>query len=390
MRRDTAVPGRKRNAGPGRARKIEPASTPPGDSRSLAALRAEIDRVDREILTWLNRRAELARQIGEKKASARLGAFAPEREKKILARLAEENPGPLRPEMVRAIFRQIIASCRSLEQPLRVAYLGPEGTFSHRAAYEQFGAASELVPVDSIEAVFDEVEHGRADYGVVPVENSTHGVVAATLDRFVPSEVTIRAERLFAIRLLLLSRSGLPERVRRIVSMEQPLAQCRRWLAEHFPGVPVEPVASTAVAASLAARDDRVAAVAGELAAELYGLRVVAEAIQDEARNVTRFLVIGRDGIGPRSGDDKTTLLFLVRHEAGALERVLRPFARAGVNLLSLESRPLRGRPWEYVFFLDVEGHVSEPRLSRVLRRLEPACVSLRVLGSYPVSRVIE
>jgi chorismate mutase/prephenate dehydratase len=271
-----------------------------------------------------------------------------------------------------------------------VAYLGPEGTFSHLAALQQFGASSELVPAESIGAVFDEVEHGRVDYGIVPVENSSEGVVTATLDRFVASSATIKAEMLVPVRLCLLSRSGKPERVKRIVSYSQPLGQCREWLARHFPGVPVEEVSSTAKAAAVAARDGRAAAVAGVQAQQRYRLRAVAVDIQDQPSNVTRFLVLGRDGIGPRSGDDKTSLLFSVRHEAGALHRVLEPFAAQRINLLAIESRPLRNRPWEYVFFLDVAGHVDDPRIQRALAALEPRCVSLRILGSYPICRLPE
>lgn len=362
----------------------------PRSSSSLDPLRVQIDRIDDQLLALLNQRAELCIEVGKRKASNNLQAFVPDREKKILTRLESLNGGPLRREMLRPIFREIISACRSLEERLRIAYLGPEGTFSHQAAREQFGAASDLVAASTIGGVFDEVEHRRAHYGIVPVENSIEGVVTATLDRFVTSALRIKAEALLPINLLLLSRSGRAARVKRIVSMTQPLGQCRVWLESHFPGVPIEEVSSTAKAASIAAKDDRVAAVAGVMAQEHYGLRPVAQNIQDQTRNVTRFLVICHDESGQRSGDDKTTVLFSVRHEAGALHRVLRSFAEHRINLLTLESRPLKGRPWEYVFFLDVVGHEQEPRLQRALAALRPRCVSLRVLGSYPASRMLE
>lgn len=358
--------------------------------RSLEQLRAEIDAIDNQLLSLLNQRAGLAVEVGQRKMKEAKRVFAPEREKRILQRLEKLNEGPLRRDMLRPIYREIISACRSLEHRLRVGFLGPEGTFSHQAAREQFGQSSELHPVPTISAVFDDVEHGRADYGIVPVENSTEGAVTATLDRLVNTSLTIKAESYLKVNLLLLSRSGRGDRVKRILSMPQPLGQCREWLKLHFPAVPVEEMSSTAKAAERAAEDDRVAAIAGIMAQERHGLKVVAAGIQDQPRNVTRFLVIGDDGIGRRTGDDKTSILFSVRHEPGALYRVLRPFADNRINMLTIESRPLKGRPWEYVFFLDVAGHVSEPRMERALDALRPRCVSLRVLGTYPVCRTLE
>jgi len=359
-------------------------------SRSLEQLRAEIDAVDTQLLALLTQRAELVVQVGQRKMREARRVFAPEREKRILQRLEKLNQGPLRRDMLRPIFREIISACRSLEHRLRISFLGPEGTFSHQAAREQFGQSSDLQGVPTISAVFDEVEHGRADYGIVPVENSTEGAVTATLDRFVNSALTIKAEAYLKVNLLLLSRSGRADRVKRILSMPQPLGQCREWLKLHYPAVTVEEVSSTSQAAERASGEDRVAAIAGVMAQERYGLKVVAAGIQDQPRNYTRFLIIGDDGITRRTGDDKTSLLFSVRHEPGALYRVLRPFADNRINMQTIESRPLKGRPWEYVFFLDVAGHVSEPRTERALAALRPRCVSLRVLGTYPVSRTLE
>jgi chorismate mutase/prephenate dehydratase len=353
---------------------------------SIDALRAHIDRIDEKLLALLNQRAQLAVQIGRRKHSAQTSIYSPAREKRIYERLSAANHGPLTAQSLRPIFREIISACLSLEKPLQVAFLGPLGTFSHQAALEQFGARSLPTPVESITEVFDEVEHGRADYGMVPVENSTEGMVPATLDRFVTSPLTIKAEVLLRVEQCLLSKSGDAQRIRRIVSHPQSLGQCRRWLAQHHPGVRQVDAASNAQAAELASRDARVAAIAGRVAAEQYGLRVVAANIQDLAHNCTRFLVLGRDGMGKPSGDDKTSLLLSVPHEAGALHRVLKPFADNHVSISTIESRPLKERAWEYLFFLDLVGHVHEARIERALAALRPRCLLLKVLGSYPAA----
>ena len=353
---------------------------------SIDALRSHIDRIDEKLLALLNARARLAIRIGERKRHTRASIYTPDREKHILQRLTTVNTGPLDAERIRPIFREIIGACLSLEKPLRIACLGPLGTFSHQAAREQFGAGAEPIPVDSIGAVFDEVEHQRADYGIVPVENSTEGMVAATLDRFVSSPLAIKAEVQLRIEMCLLSSTGRADGFRRVVSHPQSLGQCRQWLAQHFPGVPQVEAASNAQAAELARRDGRVAALAGRIAAERYGLKIVAANIQDQANNYTRFLVLGRDGAGRPSGDDKTSLLLSAPHEAGALHRVLKPFADNRVRLGSIESRPLKGRPWEYVFFLDLFGHVREPHVARALAALKGRCLFYKVLGSYPAA----
>ena len=317
--------------------------------------------IDEQLVRLLNRRAELAIRVGHAKARGGHGGakYAPEREKRIFQRLARLNGGPLRPQHVRTIFREVISSCLALEQPLRIAYLGPAGTYSQQAAAEQFGSGAALLPFASIDAVFDEVERGRAEYGVVPVENSTEGVVAQTLDRFISSPLSIKAEVLLRIDHCLLAQAAAGARVRRIVSHPQSLAQCRTWLAQHFPGVPVEEVASNAAAAALAARHAGTAAIAGRRAAERYRLKVVAASIQDQPNNVTRFLVISNDARGRPTGDDKTSILFAVPHEAGALftrPRRLRAAAhqpehhrvapaqgaRLGVRLLHRPRRPRR------------------------------------------------
>lgn len=369
-------------------RRSRPTSTRHTGQTGLESLRARIDRLDEQLLTLLSQRAKLVIEVGERKRASGAGVvFAPGREKRIYQRVTAMNAGPLPDESVRTIFREIISSCLALEQPLRIAYFGPEATFTHLAALEQFGTRAAFTPIDSIPGVFDEVEHRRVDYGVVPVENSTQGVVAQTLDRFVSSPLTIKAELLLRIDHYLMSKDGRVDKIRRIVSHAQSLAQCRQWLAEHCPGVPLEEVSSNAKAAADAARSAGTAAIAGRLAAEHYDLQVIAAHIQDQAKNFTRFLVIGNDGIGTATGDDKSTVLFSVRHEPGVLFKLLRPFADHKVNLTSIESRPLTGRPWEYFFFLDFEGHAKDRKVARALRELEKQSLSCRVIGSYSAAR---
>ena len=355
-------------------------------SRSLAALRREIDRIDDQILGLLNDRARIAVEVGELKAKSGSVVYRPEREKDIYRRLATLSRGPLDQESVRAIFREVIAACLSLEQPLRIACLGPLGTYSHRALRDQFGSRALPVPVESIGAVFDEVEHHRAVYGVVPVENSIEGVVAASLDRFVDSPLTIKAEILLRIDQCLMSKSGRADRVKKIVSHPQSLGQCRQWLARNYPGIEQVEAASNARAAELTRDDASLAAIAGSGAAERFGLKAIARNIQDHANNYTRFFVVGCDPVGPPSGDDKTSLLISVNHEAGALYRLLRPFADHGVSLCSIESRPLKGRPWEYLFFLDLVGHVDDAKVTKALAAVRRRSLSVKVLGSYPAA----
>jgi chorismate mutase / prephenate dehydratase len=354
---------------------------------SLDALRAKIDSIDEQILDLLNKRGQLAIEIGHRKSGQGRSVYAPEREKRIFQRLMRRNQGPLRPGNLQTIFREVISACLALEKPLAVAYLGPEGTYSQQAARDQFGSGTNLLPMGSISAVFEEVERGRADYGVVPVENSTEGVVAQTLDGFVDSPLSIKAEVLLRIDHCLLCRTGRPRRLRRIVSHPQSLAQCRGWLAQHYAGVPVEALPSNAAAAALAARDATVAAIAGRQAAAHYGLHVVAASIQDQLDNCTRFLVISTDGRSEPTNDDKTSILFSVPHEAGALYRVLAPLARHGINMSTIESRPLEGRAWEYVFFIDLVGHAEEPAMVKALAAIRRRSLFLKVLGSYPAWR---
>ena len=351
---------------------------------SLTHFREQIDRLDGQILALVNRRARLAAEIGHIKRQEGASTYVPSREQHVLTRLATLNPGPLPNEAIQAIYREIISAARALEQKLRVAYFGPAATYTHMAAREQFGSQTVFVPVSTIPQVFAEVERGEADYGVVPIENSSEGAVAITLDLFIESPLKIIAERSLEIRHCLLSRTTRRTQIERVLAHPQALAQCRRWLAANLPGVPTEEVASNARAAELAVGNPRAAAIAGRLAAEHYKLKIVAEGIQDQSANFTRFAVLSRDTRPSQpTGHDRTSLLFSVRDEVGVLYRTLQPFAENGVSITRIESRPLKGRPWEYLFFIDVQGHVTDAPIIHALRAIESHCPLVKVLGSY-------
>jgi chorismate mutase/prephenate dehydratase len=357
---------------------------PVAEGPELERLRREIDAVDRRILENLNERARLVQQVGHLKQSEATPVYAAARERDIVARLRDANRGPFPDAGLDHVFREIISATRSLERVVRVAYLGPEGTFAHLAARRQFGGLAELIPVSSIPDVYGAVERGAADLGVVPIENTTEGVVTQSLDRCVESEVTICAEILLRISQCLMSRSGRLEDVRRVASHPQGLAQCREWLSRHLPGAELVETQSTSRAAEWAAREGDVAAITSEIAAEIHGLQIIERAIEDRRDNTTRFLVIGERPPAP-SGSDLTSVVFTLRKaEAGALHRLLDPFARHGVNLASIQSRPLKGRPWEYLFFVDLEGHVAEPRVRDALAEAATRVNSYKVLGSFP------
>jgi chorismate mutase/prephenate dehydratase len=354
-------------------------------NESVDVLRKKIDQIDEKIVLLLNDRASLAQRIGSNKSLNGQEIYAPGREKDVLSRVSQLNRGPLSEQAIRSVFREIISACRALEGPLRVAFFGAEATYAHLAAREKFGSSVALSPTASIAEVFQAVSQARVSFGVVPIENSTEGVVAHTLDMLVDSELKICAEIFLDIHHNLLS-SGRPADIQRIVSHPQALAQCRAWLASHFPQVPVEEVASTAHAAIAAATDKTVGAISSALAREVYDLKVVAANIEDHSNNITRFLVIGRDATR-RTGDDKTSLVFSVKDKPGILHRMLQPFARSRINLTKIESRPIKSKPWEYLFFIDCRGHRDEPRIKRALKTLERSCDFLKILGSYPSGR---
>lgn len=347
--------------------------------------RSRINDLDDQILQLLIQRAEAALQIGDLKRHQEGRPYVPEREAEILARLTQRVRPPLSPGAVRAIWGEIFSACRALERPLTVGYLGPRATFTHQAALRHFGSSASYVAGRSIADVFDDVERGRVDYGVVPVENSAEGAVNVTLDRLIDSTAFICGELYLPITQHLLSHARDLSEVKAVVSHPQALAQCRGWLAQHLPEVPTQEVTSTAAAAELAAGDVTVAAIASELAARLYGVPVLRPRIEDNPHNATRFLVIGQVRAGS-SGRDKTSILFAMRNEPGTLYRILEPFARRAINLTKIESRPAKLRPWEYVIFVDFEGHQDTPAVASALAEVAERTLFLKVLGSYPAA----
>jgi chorismate mutase/prephenate dehydratase len=359
---------------------------------AIEGLRGRLDDVDRRLHALLNERARLARQVGISKGKeGRLVDFyRPEREAQVLRMALERNAasrasGALRDEEVVRLFREIMSACLAQEEPLKIGFLGPEGTFSQTAVYKHFGHSARALALSTIDEVFHEVEAGHADFGVVPIENSTEGSVNHTLDRFLTSPLRICGEVELRIRQNLMGKMRSLREVKRICSHPQSLAQCRQWLQEHLPDVEIIAESSNAEAARRARDEKGTAAIAGETAAEVYGLTILAADIEDRADNSTRFLVIGRRTFG-RSGKDRTTLLVSTGHtEApGALYRLLEPLAKNKVSLTRIESRPSQRRKWDYVFFIDLEGHIDDAPVARALERLKSRASLYRVLGSYP------
>ena len=378
----------------------------PGKARTAAPidnLRGRIDAVDRQLHALLNERAGLARQVGiSKTKQGRLVDFyRPEREAQVLRMALERNAqaratggvergrpsagAALRDEEIVRLFREIMSACLAQEEPLKIGFLGPEGTFSQAAVYKHFGHSARALPLSTIDEVFHEVEAGNADFGVVPIENSTEGSVNHTLDRFLSSPLHICGEVELRIRQNLMGKLKSLREIKRVCSHPQSLAQCRQWLQENLPDVELIPESSNAEAARRARDEKGTAAIAGETAAEVYGLTILCADIEDRPDNTTRFLVIGRRMFGP-SGHDRTTLLVSTGHtEApGALHRLLEPLARNKVSLSRIESRPSQRRKWDYVFFIDLEGHMDDPPVARALARLKTRASLYRVLGSYP------
>lgn len=353
--------------------------------KSLSELRDAIDDLDTHLLTLFNQRAGLAKDVAHiKMAEGEVTDFyRPDREAAVLRRVKEENPGPLEGEHVARIYRELMSSCLALEKPLTVAFLGPEGTFTQEAALKHFGHAVNTKATITISDVFHQVETGNAHYGVVPVENSTEGVITHTLDTFMKSPLRICGEVALRIHHHLLSTSSKLEDVTVVYSHQQSLGQCRRWLADNLPSVEVVAVSSNAEAARLAAETSGAAAIAGEMAADIYQLNKIAVHIEDETHNTTRFLVIGNREV-PASGVDKTSMMISTKNVAGALQGVLAPFAYAGISLNKIESRPSRQGAWEYVFFVDIDGHKDDDNVSKVLKELKQNVNFLTVLGSYP------
>lgn len=354
---------------------------------TIAGLRTQIDKIDRELVRLINQRAELAHQIGRLKDRDGQVVYDPVREEEVISRAQGLSTGPLPPECVRAVFRELISGSRALEKVLKVAYLGPAYTYSHLAALHRFGQSVEMVPVASIAAVFEEVNSGQADFGLVPLENSTDGRIADTLDMFTRLPVRICGEVLLEIHHHLLGKCPRAE-VREVYSKPQALSQCRNWLARHLPTARTIEVTSTATAAQLAAEKTGAAAIASLQAGVYYGLDALAERIEDQAGNLTRFAVIGEHG-APRTGKDKTSLMFEVEHRPGGLADALSLFKKADLNLTWIESFPIARPAGGYLFFVELDGHETDARVSRVVETLRKRALRLEVLGSYPKSAPI-
>ncbi len=355
------------------------------EEQKLNSIRERIDQLDLKIQQLLNARAQAAQEVARIKLAGDPQAefYRPEREAEILRKVKERNTGPLDGEEVARLFREIMSACLALEQPLGVAFLGPEGTFTQAAALKHFGHSVRTVSMNSIPDVFREVESGACQYGVVPVENSTEGVVSHTLDTFLNSPLHICGEVALRIHHYLLSKQPELSTIGLVYSHQQSLAQCRGWLDRHLPQAERIAVGSNAEAAALAAGNSGLAAIAGEAAADIYQLPILAKNIEDEPGNTTRFLVIGKKD-APPSGDDKTSLMFSMQNKSGGLHSLLAPLAEHGISMTRIESRPSRRGRWDYVFFVDIEGHRKDEKVTKALKVLEQKATLFKVLGAYP------
>ncbi|MEM7383945.1 MAG: prephenate dehydratase [Verrucomicrobiota bacterium] len=348
----------------------------------LEALRKQIDEVDSGLLEFLSRRADLVHEVGEIKKKDGLQIYAPEREEKLLQSLIARNEGRLPEKSIRAIYREIMSAALALEEDLAIAYLGPEGTWTHQAAINKFGGSVRYAPQANFAEVFDQVARGKADYGVVPIENSTEGAVSHTLDLFADSPLKICAQVLLHIENNLMATEEAGE-IRTLYSHPQVFGQCRNWLQLHYPEVERVEVSSTTRAAQIAKEEAHAGALGGKLAADLYGLRILESSVQDSATNTTRFLVLGNETC-PATGNDRTSIMFALQDKPGALYKALKPFDEFDINMSKIESRPSKKRDWEYFFFVDLKGHCGEDRLVKVLEELESHCSFFKLLGSYP------
>ena len=351
----------------------------------LKPLREQIDAIDAQILELLNRRARVAQEVGHVKAETNAPVFRPEREAQVLRKVADNNPGPLDGHDVQTIFREIMSSCRALERRVNVAFLGPAGTFSEQAVYQQFGHAVEGLPCSSIDEVFRAAEAGTADFGVVPVENSSEGAINRTLDLLLQTTLSISGELSIPVHHSLMTKSGTMDGITRICAHSQALAQCQVWLNQNYPNVERQAVASNGEAARIASEDPTAAAIAGEIAGQRYNLGIVKAHVQDDPHNRTRFAVIGRLQPTP-SGKDQTSLVLAVPNKAGAVYNLLAPLAKHSVSMTRFESRPARMGTWEYYFYVDVEGHAQEEKVAKALAELKHNAPFFKVLGSYPFS----
>jgi chorismate mutase/prephenate dehydratase len=349
----------------------------------LKKLRKQIDRTDSRIVRLLNTRAAIILDVARQKKQDGKSVYCPDRERDVLRKIAGLNKGPLNDAALQAVYREIMSSSLALEKQLKIAYLGPEATFTHQAALKRFGSQVEYISCGSISDVFIQVERGNADYGVVPIENSIEGAVNHTLDMFMDSDLKICAQVILDISHSLLARCPAKQ-VRRIYSKLEVFGQCRRWLQEHMPQAELIDAPSTTRAAQIAAQEAGSAAIGSALAARIYGLKVLVKSIEDSPHNITRFFVIGAAEV-PVTGQDRTSLMFSIKDRVGALHDMLVPFKKYKVNLNKIESRPSKKRAWDYYFFMDLEGHAADPKVKKALAELETKCKFLKVLGSYPV-----
>jgi chorismate mutase/prephenate dehydratase len=354
-------------------------------AKDLTPVRDGIDKIDNTILDLLKERLSLAKSIGKLKDDSKRAKWDPLRERQIYDRLTELNKGVFPDEALRSIFHEIITTCRLSQQKVAVSYLGPEATFTHLAGVKYFGQSATYSPLESIDDVFSEVEKGRTQYGIVPVENSIEGSVFSTLDSFMKYRTKICGEVRMEITHNLVCKSGDIKDIQTVASHSQPLAQCREWLRKHIPSCPTLPVFSTGAAAQMAANNPNIGAIASSLAIKTYDLQVVVKGIEDYRGNTTRFLVIGKESPS-QSGEDKTSLLLSFMERPGALNEILSVIARADINLAKIESRPIKGKQWKYLFFLDLVGHIDDPRIKDCCKTLSALCSYYEWLGSYPVS----
>ncbi len=355
---------------------------------SLKKLRESIDSVDSKILKLLNERAKITLCVGSVKSKRNESIYVPERESEVYKKLADSNKGPLSKAALQAIYREIMSSALGLEKPMRIAYLGPEFTFTHLASMKKFGSSVEYSGCSTITSVFDDVEKRRADYGVVPIENSVEGAVNHTLDMFIDSDLKVCSEIYLEISHSLLTRESDIKKIKKIYSKDQVFGQCRLWLEEHAPGVVLVEVASTTRAAEIVSKEKGAACIASELAAAKYHLKNLFNSIEDNAHNVTRFLVIGRTE-ARQTKKDKTSVMFSLKDRVGALHDILMPFKKARINLTKIESRPSKVKAWKYYFFVDMEGHHLDKRISRALSTLKRNTTYLKIIGSYPAAEII-
>lgn len=350
----------------------------------LKKLRKAIDFLDSQILKLLNKRTEIILEVGKIKQKAKKSVYVPEREKDVYTGLVSKNKGPISNDSLKAIFREVMSASLQLERPLKIAYLGPEFTFTHMASMKKFGSSVSYTSCETITDVFSEVEKLRADYGVVPIENSIDGAVTHTLDMFIDSDLKICSEVFLEISHNLLSMESDRRKIKKIYSKAQVFAQCRIWLESNMPRVELVEVSSTARAAEIASNQRACACIASELAAKKYSLEILESSIEDSTHNVTRFMVIGRIEAKPTK-EDKTSIMFSVKDRPGALHDMLVPFKKYGINMTKIESRPSKIRAWEYYFFVDLEGHHRNARVAKALEGLKKVCTYMKVLGSYPI-----